>query len=254
MSNSDKLLNSIFPIALTSKHDVEYVKNFNGTAFLVNYSGFSFVITAYHCVSSVVKSIFNVSDECITEEMMETVIKDNINFGYIKSNKQIYRIPISNIFRGISSIGNNIDIIICKVNETDMIKNNNTSLSDLKVLEISNKCLVEGNCYKFYGFPNVKRDDENKKIYLDNRKLKLTRLEQKKDYGNAVYGYLDITNTKDTLNTIEGFSGSPLFDDTNKVVGVLEEINTEKGYIRFIALDTVIYFMTNIIKNNFHIF
>lgn len=256
MFNYNELLKSIFPIGLTSKNDIENIKNFNGTAFLVNCSGFLFVITAYHCVSSIAKYRFKVtSEDNITTDMIKKVLEDNINFGYTKElTKPIYSIPISNFFKGISSIGNNIDIIVCKVNETDMIKNNNTSLSDLKALEISNKCLVEGNCYKFYGFPNVKRDDENKKIYLDNRKLKLTRLEQKKDYGNAVYGYLDITNTKDTLNTIEGFSGSPLFDDTNKVVGVLEEINTEKGYIRFIALDTIIYFMTNIIKNNFHIF
>ncbi len=255
MFNYNELLKSIFPIGLTSKNDIENIKDFNGTAFLVNCSGFLSVITAYHCVSSIAKYRFKVtSEDNITTDMIKKVLEDNINFGYIKSNKQIYSIPISNIFRGISEVGNNIDTIICKVNETDMIKNNNTSLSDLKALEISTNKLIIGNYYEFYGFPNINRDKINKIIYMDSRKLKLIKLEPKEDYGNAVYGYLDITHTKDTLKTIEGFSGSPLFDSTGKIVGILEEINENDKHIRFIALDTIIYFMTNIIKNNFHIF
>ncbi len=213
---------SVFPVGL--EREPGYVCGQNGTGFLLNFAGHRLVLTDLHCVPDHWK-MYGMS-------VLKKYIEDHIFFGMIPKTKNIWRIPICNIFYHRDEIGNFLDLLICAVNEKDISAvSEQTSLNDILSLELSNRAARSGQCYRIYGYP-TREFEKNGASYRSVGHEILGRLTKRHTINDDDNNIFDIPSSAYPIEVCEieilgnsygghGFSGSPVVDEENKVVGII---------------------------------
>ena len=150
----------------------------------------------------------------------------------IPKTKNIWRIPICNIFYHRDEIGNFLDLLICAVNEKDISAvSEQTSLNDILSLELSNRAARSGQCYRIYGYP-TREFEKNGASYRSVGHEILGRLTKRHTINDDDNNIFDIPSSAYPIEVCEieilgnsygghGFSGSPVVDEENKVVGII---------------------------------
>lgn len=242
--NRQKLLRSIFPIAL--ENGSGYAWGTAGTAFVINFMGYKFILTAWHCIESIILKTkkYQITNKFqITNGMIRETIEDHVFFGIIKTQKQIYRIPINAFFVGRDKNGNFSDIIILKIDDKfdELTKNENCSLSDIEALELSSSELRQGDKYTLCGYPNCSSGPcDNRYIgLLECRTRVLKRIlstgSTESLLQDAELDYMDV----DSHEVIVGCSGGPILDENERVIGMAYEARDDDKVIRFITSDSI---------------
>ncbi len=250
MLNYKILQRSIFPIIIEDGHGVPKLQS--GTGFVLNYGGFLCVLTAWHCVSSFIRKAYSLPDDfSINGDDIKRIIEKYIFLGAIESAKDIYRIPIDQVYNAIEDIGNRADIFICRVDIKSYKENRNTSLDDLVPLELCNKNLIINSEYHVWGYPQrlTKIKDNNMQVSLEHRCLRLEKITPPKN-NPLIFetGILDFSLNKDTYSTLEGFSGGAVMNDNGKVVGLAYEITNDKK-MHFITAHNIQYMIQKFMEN-----
>ncbi len=213
---------SVFPVGL--EREAGYVCGQNGTGFLLNFAGYRLVLTDLHCIPEEWKSY--------GRNILKKYIEDHIFFGMIPNTPNIWRIPICNIFYHMDDIGNFLDLLICAVDEKDVSAVcEQTSLNDILSLELSNRDVRLEQYYRIYGYPTreFKKNGASYRSVGHEIQGKLTKRHIIKDDSNNVF---DIPSSVYPIEVCEieivgnsygghGFSGSPVVDEENKVVGII---------------------------------
>ena len=235
--NEDALLKSVFPIALENGDG--RVQDFRGTAFLLNYGSFKFVVTAWHCIRNIIKKRYKnwgiINDNTITEDMVRTVIEKHCSFGFTKSDN-CWRIPINGVPAVVEKhIGKRLDITLLCIDEESFAKKNDTSLAEIEPLQLSNQNLYIGKKYRIAGYPDAMRDEENKIIRLGWRYLTLIDIEPENvDKLELEQGLLAF-ESDDTHAKFNGYSGGVVLDDEDGIVGMIIRAPDEEKVVRFIT-------------------
>lgn len=250
MHNFEILKKSTFPVIIEDGNGVPKLQT--GTGFILNYAGDYYVLTAWHCISSVIKKVYSLYDDfSITNEDIKYIIEKYIFFGAIESAKDIYRIPLNQVYCAIESIGNRADILICRVDMESFINKKNTSLEDLNPLELYNGNLNINSEYHVWGYPQrlTKITDKHTKTSLEHRCLRLVKINPLQN-NPLIFetGILDFSLTKDTFSRLEGFSGGAITNGNAQVVGLAYEITNDKE-MRFITINSIQYMLQEIIQN-----
>ena len=250
--NRDILLKSVFPVIIEDGHGVPKLQT--GTGFILNYGGFSYVLTAWHCISSFIRKAYGLTDDYnITGDDIRDVIEKYIFFGAIKSEQSIYRIPLDQVYSAVEPIGNRADIFICKVDMESLTtdKKENSSLNELYPLELYSRNLYIGAEYHVWGYPQrfTKIEDDDVKVSFEHRYLRLEKINPAQNNPLTFEtGILDFSSTKDTYSTLEGFSGGAVTNDCNQVVGLAYEITNDKK-MHFITANSIHYMIQKIMRN-----
>lgn len=257
LSNNMK---SIFPVALQKEQG--YAELQTGTAFILNFCGYKFIITAWHCVASVIKNKYGLQNDFqITNEMLKDIVEKNIFFGIIHTQKPVWCIPINDVYTAHEWSGNRADIIVSCVDTTvfdGKLQQEETSFNDIVPLELSSQQLTIGNEYIICGYPQQKFQNHDRKItsIFDHRILKLAQICPACNNPLTLeHGVLDFSqNMGDSVYTLEGFSGGPVLDNTNKVIGMAYEIpvdyetHASEKIIKFITANSIGYMLQQCIK------
>ena len=231
---SDRLLKSIFNIALENGDG--NVGNFAGSAFLLNYGGNNYVVTAWHCIRNIIKYRYQrygiITDNNITFEMINEVIEKNISFGFTSSG--CLRIPINSVVNILEkNTGNRADILVLCVDQNEIASLKNTNLSELLPLQLSKNKLIKGNQYKIAGFPDCRR--KNNKLVLESKYLTLSGIEQQNvDTFTLEQGLLSFEQG-DSHATFNGYSGGVVLDDDGNVLGMIIAAPDQERVVRFIT-------------------
>ena len=79
MHNFEILKKSTFPVIIEDGNGVPKLQT--GTGFILNYAGDYYVLTAWHCISSVIKKVYSLYDDfSITNEDIKYIIEKYIFF------------------------------------------------------------------------------------------------------------------------------------------------------------------------------
>lgn len=231
---SDKLLKSVFNIALENGDG--NIGNFAGSAFLLNYGGNNYVVTAWHCIRNIIQYKYQkqgiITDNNITSEMIRGVIEKNISFGY--TNPGCLRIPINSVVNILEkNTGNRADILVLCVDQNEIDALKNTNLSELLPLQLSRNKLIKGNQYKIVGFPDCRR--QNSKLVLESKYLTLSDIEQQNvDTFTLEQGLLSFKQG-DSHAIFNGYSGGVVLDNDGNVLGMIVTASDQERVVRFIT-------------------
>ncbi len=240
---NESVAKAVFPVGL--EHGEGDVNGQNGTGFLLNFSGYKFVITALHCIPERWK-ISGIDG-------LKNYIEENIFFGIVPDTENIWRIPLNHIFYHKDDVGNFLDILICAV-DIDAIsekKAENTSLNTLLCLELASHEIRKGFQYYIYGYP-TSCFTKNEDFYHAKAKLIHGEVIELKRFKGDDENDLDIPNSAYPIDICEikisgesygchGFSGGPVLDGaSSKVVGIVFRCSSN--------YETFYFFPNNVIE------